>query len=161
MHLNPPQWWRRPQNKSETGKLRPRRTWGWKTTDSFIPSWENIHYQISFNGSRFGVGEDALLQDQTDGNRYTYSISTREFPLRVQQLHPPSPSQQTSWGPWGSGEDESLPLHAQGLAVASFSWQSEAREDELAAAEQTKLGRMLNLDLLEALNKQRQCQYCK
>jgi hypothetical protein len=45
-------------------------------------------------------------------------------------------------------------LHARGLAVASFSWHSEARADELAAAEQTKPGSVPNLDLLEQLNKQ-------
>ena len=52
-------------------------------------------------------------------------------------------------------------LHARGLAVASFSWHSEARADELAAEEQTKSGSVLNLDLLEQLDKQRQWQYGK
>ena len=38
--------------------------------------------------------------------------------------------------------------------MASFSRHLEARADELAAAEQTKPGSVLNLDLLEQLNKQ-------
>jgi len=45
--------------------------------------------------------------------------------------------------------------------VASFSRHSEARADELVAAEQTKPGNMLNLGLLEQLNKQSQWQYGK
>jgi len=48
-----------------------------------------------------------------------------------------------------------------GLAVASFSRHSEAREDELAAAEQAKSGSVLNLDLLEQLNNQSKWQYSK
>ena len=46
-----------------------------------------------------------------------------------------------------------------GLAVASFSRQSEARVDELVAAEQTKPGSVLNLDSLKAINKQSQWQF--
>ena len=50
-------------------------------------------------------------------------------------------------------------LHAQGLAMASFSQQSEARADELVAAEQTKPESVPHLDLPEALNKQSQWQF--
>ena len=45
--------------------------------------------------------------------------------------------------------------------MASFSWQSEARTNELVAAEQTKSRSVLNLDLLEGLNKQSQWQFSK
>ena len=44
--------------------------------------------------------------------------------------------------------------------MASFSRHSEARADEFAAAEKEK-GSVLNLDLLELLNKQNQWQYGK
>ena len=44
--------------------------------------------------------------------------------------------------------------------MASFSWHSEARTDEIAAAEKEEEN-VLTLDLLERLNKQRQGQYSK
>jgi len=88
-------------------------------------------------------------QDQADGNRYTYSISTRGFLPHLRQLRPPSPPQQSSWVPWEGGEDDPLLLHDRGLAVASFSRHSEARVDELDAAEQIETESVLNLDLLE------------
>ena len=74
----------------------------------------------------------------------------------LRQLRPPSPSQQSSWAPWEGGEDDPLLLHAWGLAVASFSRHSEARADELKAAEQIKTESVLNLGLLKELNKQSQ-----
>jgi hypothetical protein len=122
------------------------------------PHEEKTPHQISSNGSHFGVEEGAPLQDQIDGNRYTYSISTHGFPRHPRQLHPPSHSQQISWETWEQGKDDPLSLHSRGLAVASFSWHSEAREDEPEVTEQIKTESVLNLGLLEELNKQSQWQ---
>ena len=81
---------------------------------------EKIHQQSSSKELSFEVEEDDPLQDLGDGSQYTYLISIPEPPAR-QRLHPPSPFQQTSWAPWECGEDDSLLLHAGGLAVVSFS----------------------------------------
>ena len=43
---------------------------------------KKIPYWISSNGLLHGAEEDALQQDQTDENWYTYSISTHGSPPR-------------------------------------------------------------------------------
>ena len=93
-----------------------------------------IFASTASNGSRFGIEEDAPPLDPRDESRYTYSTSTHGFPLHLRQLRPPFPSQQTSSAPWERGDEDSLLLHAQGLAVASFSWHSEARADEFCVS---------------------------
>jgi hypothetical protein len=49
-------------------------------------------------------------------------------------------------------QNESLLLHARGLAVASFLWHLRARADEFCGGGERR-GSVLNLDLLEQLNK--------
>ena len=99
--------------------------------------------------------------DNVSGSKKMLFYKTKQMKIgtlirHLRQLHLPSPSQQSSWAPWERGEDDPLLLHARGLAVASFSWHSEARADELKAAEQTKTASMLNLVLLGEINKQSQ-----
>ena len=72
------------------------------------------------------------------------------------RLPPPSKS---FWRHGNEEEDDSFLLHAWGLAVASFSWHLEARAEELNVAEQIKMESVLNLGLLEELNKQSQWQF--
>ena len=57
-------------------------------------------------------------------------------------------------------KDDSLLLHARGLAVASFSRHWRARADEFCGGGERR-GSVLNLDLPKRLNKQRQGQYGK
>ena len=101
----------------------------------FLPHEERTPHPNAFNGSHFGAEEDDSPLDLTDGSQYTYLTSTPGPPPRPWRRRSPSPFQQISWGPWEQGEDDSLSLHARGLAVASFSRHSEARADESTVAE--------------------------
>ena len=56
--------------------------------------------------------------------------------------------------------NNSFLLHARGLAVASFSRHSRARTDEFGSSGERRAS-VLNLDLIEQLNKQSQWQYGK
>ena len=135
VHLNPPSDEEGPKRNEKLENRGPEEHEEGRQQIQFFPHEENTPHQNASNGSRFRVEEDAPLRDSTDGSQYTYSTSTHGSPFHLRQLCPPSPSQQTSSAPWERGDEDSLLLHAQGLAVASFSWHSEARADDSEAAE--------------------------
>jgi len=141
MHLNPPM-----------EKEAPEEIGNWKTKAPKYIRKENNRFVFLLMREKLPLGFTPMDHAPRLKKMTLYQIQkmrvgtlTRlppvDFCIIPRQLRPLSPFRQTSWEPWKRGKNDSLLLHARGLAVASFSRHSEARADEFVAAEKEKEAR--------------------